>query len=219
MKCFLLAAGLGKRLRPLTETIPKCLLPIGGKPLLQIWLERLHLYGIDEVLVNTHWLHEQVDAFLKNWQEHLPRVVTFYEPNLLGSAGTLYANRHWVSNDESFLIVYSDNLTDVDLNKMLDFHNSHDMPFTLGVFRTERPKECGIAEISDDGIVIDFVEKPEKPTTELAAAGVYIADERIFDFFPKIDFANKNDLTKPLDLGFDVIPMLVGRMKAYLIQE
>ncbi len=87
------------------------------------------------------------------------------------------------------------------------------MPFTLGVFKTDRPKECGIVVLSDDGLVIDFEEKPEKPKSNLAAAGVYVADLRIFDFFP-----SKNT-ELPIDLGYHVIPNLVGKMKAYIIDE
>ena len=67
VKAFLLAAGRGERLRPVTDFVPKCLLPINGKPLLQIWLEHLAASNIEEVLINTHWLHEQVTAFVKSW--------------------------------------------------------------------------------------------------------------------------------------------------------
>jgi len=95
---------------------------------------------------------------------------------------------------------------------MLAFHRQHGMPFTLGVFKTEIPSQCGIAEVGEDGVVKGFVEKPQTPKSNLAAAGVYIADERIFDFFP-----NSEPSPSPLDLGFHVIPKLVGRMKAYLI--
>jgi mannose-1-phosphate guanylyltransferase len=216
MKCFLLAAGLGERLRPLTETTPKCLLPIGGKPLIEIWLQHLQRHGVDEVLINTHWLHKKIDEFLKTWPDERLRISQFHEPTLLGSAGTLLANRHWVNEGKPFFIIFGDNLTNVDLTKMLSFHNTHDMPFTLGVFKTDRPNQCGIAELSEDGTVVRFVEKPRNPTTNLAAAGVYVAEETIFDYFPK---QHSNNLSRPLDLGYHVIPRLVGKMKAYLIRE
>jgi mannose-1-phosphate guanylyltransferase len=218
IKAFLLAAGLGTRLKPLTNEVPKCLLPIGGKPLLQIWLEHLSRHGINEVLINTHWHHEKVNSFLETWQKN-PRVLTFYETKLLGSAGTILANRHWVEDGSTFLIIYSDNLTNVDLSKMLAFHRSHGLPFTLGVFRSKTPEQCGIAEVREDGLVTGFVEKPKKPKSDLAAAGVYVADQRIFSFFPEIAPAWQNGPVIPLDLGFHVIPRLVGQMKAYLIKE
>jgi len=227
MKAFLLAAGLGTRLRPLTDDLPKCLLPINGKPLLQIWLELLRKHGIDEVLVNTHWLHEKVDQYIsadyadytdyketRSEKKRKPKVRLFYEPELLGSAGTLLANKDWVADGQSFFILYGDNLTNVDLSQMLAFHRQHGMPFTLGVFKAERPRECGIAEIGEDGVVTGFVEKPENPMSDLASAGIFVAHQKVFDFFPE-----GGSSIRPLDFGFHVIPELVGKMKAYYIED
>ena len=89
MKTFLLAAGLGTRLRPLTDETPKCLLPIGGKPLLQIWLELMGKHGVSEVLVNTHWHAGKVLEFIKEneGERGWPAVRVFFEPELLGSGG------------------------------------------------------------------------------------------------------------------------------------
>ncbi len=213
-KAFLMAAGLGTRLRPLTDKIPKCLLPIGSKPLLQIWLELLCRHGVDQVLVNTHWLHEKVAQFLGNWENAELKAMSSYEPVLLGSAGTILKNREWVSDGEPFFILYGDNLTNIDLSEIYAYHCLHGQPFTLGVFRTENPRECGIAEVGENGLVTGFVEKPENPVSDLAAAGVYVADSRIFDFFPAGTFSGT-----PLDLGFHIIPKLLGRMKAYYIND
>jgi mannose-1-phosphate guanylyltransferase len=215
MKAFLLAAGLGTRLRPLTDETPKCLLPIGGKPLLQIWLENLERDGINEVLVNTHWHHEKVNAFLEGRQSSKPKVISFYEPELLGSAGTLKANHQWVDDDEPFYILYGDNYTYANLAPIALFHREHGLPFTLGVFKAENPTQCGIVEIAENGLVMSFVEKPKEPKSSMAAAGIYVADRRIFDFFP----ASEAMPSAPLDLGYHVIPRLVGKMNAFFIQE
>lgn len=219
LKAVLLAAGLGTRLKPLTDEIPKCLLPIGSKPLLQIWLEHLSRQGIDDVLVNTHWHSQKVEVFLETWRKNQLRVITFYEPTLLGSGGTILANQHWVQNGSPFFIIYGDNLSNVDLKKLLAFHREHGLPFTLGVFRCKTPEHCGIAEVREDGLVTEFVEKPKNPKSNLAAAGIYVADQRIFDFFPEMEQGWELSAKTPLDLGFHVIPRLVGRMKAYLISE
>ena len=219
LKAFILAAGLGTRLKPLTDKVSKCLLPIGGKPLLQIWLEHLEREGIGEVLVNTHGHHKQVENFLKGWPMNQLRVTLFYEPRLLGSAGTILANRDWVEDGLPFFIIYGDNLTDVDLEKLLNFHLDHGLPFTLGVFKSENPEQCGIAEVGKDGLVTGFVEKPRKPKSDLAAAGVYVADRRIFDFFPEMEPGWEKGPHLPLDLGYHIIPRLVGQMKAYRITE
>ena len=95
LRALLLAAGLGTRLRPITTYTPKCLVPIGGEPLLGRWLRKLEAVGCDSVLVNTHYLADQVDAFLQNWHSSTMSVQASYEPQLLGTAGTLLANQQF----------------------------------------------------------------------------------------------------------------------------
>jgi mannose-1-phosphate guanylyltransferase len=220
MKAFLLAAGLGTRLRPLTDKVPKCLLPIGSKLLLEIWLELLRKHRVNEVLINTHWCHEKVEEFIDGRYRNKaktgmwPEIQLFYEPDLLGSAGTLLANKDWVADGKPFFILYGDNLTNVDLTKIYLFHCSHALPFSLGVFRTATPKECGIAKINQYGVVTHFAEKPKRPKSDIAASGIYVADRIIFDHFPQ-----EQEALRPLDLGFHLLPRMVGRMKAYCIKE
>ena len=111
MKAFLLAAGLGTRLRPLTDSVPKCLVPVGGRPLLDVWLDNLRAAGVDEVLINLHHMAEKVRSHLTAHRGE-PRVWTSYEHTLLGSAGTLVAGRQFIGSDEVFLVVNGDDLTD-----------------------------------------------------------------------------------------------------------
>ena len=216
IKAFLLAAGVGSRMGALTQQTPKCLLPIAGKPLLEVWLELLRDQGVTQVLLNTHWLQQQVEAFVSRWQSRnlVPQVTLFHEPTLLGSAGTLLANRKWVTPGKPFLILYADNLTDVPVGRLVECHLQHGLPFTLGVFKADHPTQCGIAEIGEDDIVTGFEEKPEHPKSKWAAAGVYAADDRIFDVFPPCLGEGQT-----LDLGFNIIPRLVGRMRAYYIRD
>ena len=138
MKAFLLAAGIGSRLRPITDTTPKCMLVIDGRPLLDIWLDAFDRAGVDEVLVNLHHLPDVVRRHLAA-RTGPPAVRTFFEPELLGSAGTLIANRQWVDGEEFFLACYADNLTDFDLRSLIDAHREHDAIATLTVFHSEQP--------------------------------------------------------------------------------
>ena len=106
MKAYLLAAGPGTRLRPLTDRVPKCLVPVGGEPVLGRWLRACHLSGVDEVLVNTHHLPEAVRAFTDGpGRAHGVSVRLHHEERLLGSAGTVRATRDFVRGEESFLII------------------------------------------------------------------------------------------------------------------
>lgn len=216
LKAFLLVAGLGKRLRPLTNTTPKCLLPINGKPLLEIWLEHLARSGVDEVLINTHWLHAMVKDFVEKWPAARNiRIKLFHEPVLLGSAGTLLANKEWAGRGP-FFIIYGDNLTNINLNKMLAFHVKGGQPLTLRVYEAEFPNRVGVVTVDKSGNIIEFEEKPKAPKSNLGAGGIYIADHRIYEYFP--DLANFTHGTI-MDLSYHVLPNMVGHMKAYDSKE
>lgn len=210
IRAVLLVAGLGTRLRPLTDTTPKCLLPINGKPLLGIWFDKLLQAGVTEVLVNTHWLAEQVNAYIENNTPAGLQVTLFHEPELLGSAGTILANRTFFGEDP-FFIIYGDNLSDVDLGDFNKAHQALRPLMTLGTFDAEFPQNCGIAETDSQGLVKSFVEKPEAPRSNCAAAGIYVAEPSLFDYFPA------DHKGEQLDLGFDIIPRLVGKMRHYPI--
>lgn len=203
MKAFLLAAGFGTRLRPLTYTLPKCLLPIGGEPLLAIWLRLLREHGVTEVLVNTHYLPETVERFIASSPavEGLA-VRASFEPSLLGSAGTVRQHRQWASDGSPFLICYADNLTDMNLSALVAEHRAESV-LTMGLFRSDNPKGCGIAETDASGVVVDFVEKPSRPRSEWANAGVYVASPSLYDTISDSD----------RDFGREVLPRLVGTMR------
>ena len=209
MKAFLLAAGVGSRLRPLTDTIPKCLVPIQGEPLLEIWFKLLQKFGITEVLVNAHANSAQVQDFLR---DRFPKnqITLAEEPELLGSAGTLAANRGWLGSDKSFFVLYADVLTNMNLENMLRFHRDHPSAATLGVYRVPDPSRCGIAIVDPFGRIERFVEKPTEPPGNLAFAGIMIGTETLLEVIPR---------KRPADIGFDVLPVLAGRMFAYPIPE
>jgi mannose-1-phosphate guanylyltransferase len=203
VKAFLLAAGLGTRLRPITDTVPKCLLTVGGRPMLDLWLDALAKAGVDEVLLNTHHLAHRVEEFVAA-RSGPPAVHLAHEPRLLGSAGTLRTHRDVMAGEEMFLAVNADNLTDFDLGVLVDAHRAAGAVATLAVFRAPRPSECGIAEV-EDGRVVGFQEKPAQPRGDLANAGMYAFSPAVLDEIPE---------PLPRDIGFDLLPRLVGRARA-----
>lgn len=212
MKAFLLAAGLGTRLRPLTYTVPKCLVPIQGRPLLAWWMDLFEQHQVSEVLINTNYLPEPVRQFIKEYNDNHENVklVESYEKELLGSGGTVLANRSFVENEEDFFICYADNLTETNLSSMMDFHKRNHALLTMGLFHTNNPKGCGIAACNAEGKVMEFVEKPEHPKSNLANAGIYVANKEIYDYIPHRPF---------VDFGKNVLPDLVGKMYGYPIKE
>jgi mannose-1-phosphate guanylyltransferase len=203
MKAFLLAAGLGTRLRPLTDSTPKCMLRIGDRPLLDIWLDALAAAGVHEVLVNLHHLAPVVRAHLAARRGD-PVVHLVEEPELLGSAGTLLANRAFVDGEEMFLAVNADNLTDFDLTILVDAHRSGGAIATLSLFRAPCPSACGIVDV-EDGRVVGFVEKPAEPSSDLANAGMYAFHPAVLDLIAG---------PPPADIGYDLLPRLVGAARA-----
>jgi mannose-1-phosphate guanylyltransferase len=209
MKGFLLAAGNGTRLRPLTDGIPKCLLPICGVPLLEIWLNNCKAAGITDVLVNAHAHPGAVRKFAAE-QKTGVRMHIVEEPRLLGSAGTLAENRDFVAGEDAFYILYADVLTNVDLRKMLAFHRQQHLPATLGIYQVPDPTRCGVVTVDENTIIQEFVEKPKQPAGNLAFSGVIIAGPELFSLLPA---------KRPADIGFDLLPKMVGRMAAYTISE
>jgi mannose-1-phosphate guanylyltransferase len=201
VKAFLLAAGLGTRLRPLTETVPKCMVAIDDRPLLDIWLDSFSRAGVDEVLVNLHYLPDVVTSHLAA-RTGPPLVRTAFEPELLGSASTLLAHRDWVADEDMFLACYADNLTDFDLRSLIDAHGGNGGPATLTVFHSENPSAGGVLEVAADGRVTGFTEKPSQPVSDLVNAGMYAFDQRVLDEIPAVP---------PQDIGYDLLPTLVGR--------
>jgi len=207
-RVLLLAGGLGSRLRPLTDELPKCLVPIAGRPLLDYWFDRFAEAGLREIRINTHHLPERVRAYIerKNLEGRF-RVSESFEPTLLGSAGTIQANRHLVDDARVCLIVYADNLSNVDLRELLDFHRGHDDPVTMVLFRSPQPERCGIANLDGMGRVVSFIEKPERPASNLANAGLYALTPAAYR-----EIADMG----AFDIGFDVLPRFVGRMRGWI---
>lgn len=209
MKAFLLAAGKGTRLRPLTDSTPKCLLPIRGTPVLAIWMELCRRFGIDEVLINVHAHSDSIRRYLASAHNGV-QVHIAEEPVLLGSAGTLAANRSWVASEPAFWVFYGDVLSNVDLGRMLDYHRRRNPVATLGVYEVPDPSRCGILSLDREDVVRDFVEKPAAPAGNLAFAGILLASPALLHAIPD---------RVPVDIGFDVLPRLAGRSVAYRITE
>ncbi len=209
MKALLLSAGLGTRLRPLTNSIPKCLVPINNKPLLEYWLENLSQAGVSEFLINTHYLHNQVEDFVNN-NKFKNQITLVYEEELLNTGGTLLKNKNFFSTDESFFLVHADNFSICDFEEFINIHEkSIDTMMTMMLFETDTPKSCGIVELNEKNIVIKFHEKVENPPSNLANGAVYICK---YDIFEYLESLNKDNI----DFSNEVIPNFLGKINIYL---
>jgi mannose-1-phosphate guanylyltransferase len=207
---LLMAAGLGTRLRPLTDNLPKCLVPVAGQPLLDFWQASFVRHDITDVLINVHAHPQQV----RDWVAHRNSEGPVHwqiaeEPELLGSAGTLRANLARMEEAPDFVVLYADNLSEVDLRELTRIHRARDAQFTMGLFETPYPSACGIATLEEDGTISAFEEKPKHPDSNLANAGVYmIRSGGLAGILRKDDF----------DIGHDLLPRMVDRMHGWVIK-
>ena len=207
-KALLLAAGLGTRLKPLTDIWPKCLMPIHGRPLLEYWLGILKTAEIDNVLVNTHYFSEHVDEFLSQPQ-FVGWVDSVYEENLLGTAGTIKNNTNFCK-DNTILLAHADNWTCCDFSDFLYYHHNKrpkDTVMTMMTFTCPNPSECGIVELDHDGIVVGFHEKVKNPPSKLANAAVYLIEPEVVKWILNHPEAN--------DFSTEVLPRFLGRIATW----
>ncbi|NJN17197.1 MAG: nucleotidyltransferase family protein [Oscillochloris sp.] len=202
MKAFILAAGAGTRLRPLTDTCPKPMLPIAGRPLLAHTLGWLRRYGVREAALNLHHLPDVVRAGLGDGSRFEMNLCYSYEAELLGTAGAARRIQELYRNffDQTFVVIYGDLLLDLDLDDLLAFHRTRKSLMTLALKRTDTPHSQGMIAVDTDGRVTEFVEKPQTwAGGDTANAGVYICEPALLNAIPP----------GMSDFGHDIIPALL----------
>jgi len=209
VRALLLAAGLGTRLRPITDHVPKCLVTIQGKPLLAYWLDMLLTNGIERVLVNAHYLPDAVNTFVKQ-SDWVNQIDVVYEPFLLGTGGTVLSNQNFFS-DQPFMVAHADNLTRFDMKRFIDAHanRASGTDITMMTFKTDAPQSCGIVELNSRGVVQLFHEKVDNPPGDLANAAVYIFEPTVIDFLTSLG----RDI---VDISTEVLPAYLGRIQTFL---
>ena len=205
MKALILAAGYGKRINELTKHMPKCLLPINNKAVIEYWIEKLIEINIDEIIINTHYLHHKVEEFVSD-SIFKDKIRLVYEPILLGTAGTLLNCIDKFINDE-ILLLHADNFGNINLANFLDYH--HNRPkkclLTMLTFKTSKPHESGIVKVDQNKVLIDFFEKEKKFNGLQANGAIYIMSKEFVENF-------KNDFSNAFDISVDVIPKLLNKI-------
>ncbi|WP_143871777.1 nucleotidyltransferase family protein [Catenovulum sediminis] len=207
---ILLAAGLGSRLQPLTNSVPKCLVPIAGKPLLYYWFDNLIAQGIKNIYVNTYYLADKVRLAINLYAQN-SYITVVDEAELAGTAGSV---KNIVSSfnlvAEDVLIAHADNLCFCDWEDFFNFHLERDrhIDVTMMAFHTDSPQTCGILELYADKRIKAFHEKVDNPPGNLANGAVYLFSEKAL-----VSFLNCS-LTKP-DISLDIIPTILERIHVW----
>lgn len=208
MNAILLAAGFGSRLMPITIKTPKCMVKIGDKPLIDIWIEKLFQAGISRILINTHYLSGVVKAHLKeNIFFKKGKIIIKYEKKLLGTAGTLIDNLNFFDDDDGMLL-HADNFTTDNLQKFIKFHkkNINDSYFSMMSFKTDNPKSAGIIEVDEKNLLTNFYEKHDRNFGNQANCAIYILTNKMIKSLKK---------KKIRDFSTEVIPKYLNKIKVY----
>jgi mannose-1-phosphate guanylyltransferase/mannose-1-phosphate guanylyltransferase/phosphomannomutase len=202
MKAMVLAAGEGRRMRPLTESLPKPMLPVARRPLLAHIVDLLSRHGVTDVGVNLHHQPETIVAYLERMRQAGLQVTFSMEERLLGSAGGVKRLEAFFE-DGPFFVIYGDVLTDIDLTALAAFHIQRRAAVSIALYEAEDLTACGVARLGAGDRIVEFVEKPapaEAPST-WANAGVYVVEPDVLRNVPP---------NRHFDFGQDLFPLLLA---------
>jgi NDP-sugar pyrophosphorylase family protein len=204
MKALVLCGGLGTRLRPLTDRLPKCMLPLAGRPLLASILELLQRHGIEEVFVNLHWYPEAIRGYFGDGSGFGVSIRYLEEAELSGTAGPLRKLRKELS-DGRFVVLNGDNLTDLDITALSAFHRGAGAELSIALHEEDAADLPGksVVQTDDEGRITRFVEKPRRSElfSTWSSAGVYVVEPSVIARIPP---------EVPYDFGHDLIPSMLA---------
>lgn len=199
-KAMLLAAGKGTRLRPLTNTVPKCMVPIDGVPVLERNINWLAKFGVQDLMINLHYMPDAVRNYFGDGSKWDVHITYSLEETILGTAGAV-KNVEWFF-DGPFFLWYGDNLSNCDLNKFYNFHDQKGGIASMALHYREDPTASGIVGLDDNHKITRFLEKPkpDQVFSHWVNAGIYVLESRIFDFIPSQGTP---------DFSHDIFPILL----------
>lgn len=211
MKAMVLAAGLGTRLKPITYTIPKPMVPVIDRPVMAHLLGLIERHGFTGAVANLHYFPDTIREYFGDGSAFGVDLEYNFEPELLGTAGGVRAVREHFG-DEPFLIISGDALTDIDLTALVERHRGSGGVATLTVKRVSDTREYGVVLHDESGRITGFQEKPDpaEALSDLGNCGIYVFSPEIFDYFPDSDF---------VDWAQDVFPVLLGNDVPFYIHE
>jgi mannose-1-phosphate guanylyltransferase/phosphomannomutase len=213
MKAFVLAAGIGTRLKPLTTDIPKPMIPILGKPALYYTLLNLWKNGFENACVNVHYLSDIVTSYFENNDEINIKLNFSCEKELLGTAGAIKNMEDFF--DGTFVVMSSDGLTDINLRKVVEFHKKKKSVVTIVLKKIDLRFEYGIAVTNNTGEIKTFIEKPfwGDIFDNNVNTGIYVLEPEVFNFIPRNKF---------FDFSMDLFPLLMKEKQkicGYIMDE
>ncbi len=193
MKAIILAGGLGSRLKPFTEVIPKPLLPIGEKAVLEIQIERFKLFGFDEIYLATNYKSEYIENFFGDGSRYGVKLIISRESKPLGTAGPLTLLKDRLN--EPFIVMNGDILTLINFSDFYEFSVKNNTALTISIKKIITPYAFGNIKFNGD-FVTDIEEKPDIIT--YALAGIYVMKPEIFNYIPDDQYYGMDTLMKSM---------------------
>ncbi len=202
MKALFLAGGFGKRLRPITNYLPKPMVPVMGKPLLERNIERLKRYGVDEIVLSTCYKPKIIERYFGDGSRLGVKISYLCEDVPLGTAGAI-KNAQDFFND-TFLVFNADILSDIDISDMIRFHREKGALATIAAVQVDNPQDYGVIEHDEQGYITAFKEKPKphESSSNLINAGIYIFEPQILDEIPG---------GRPVSVEREIYPLLLRK--------
>ena len=228
MRAMILAAGLGTRLRPLTDLMPKPMAPVLNVPVMEHIARLLAKHGFSEVITNLSYMPQAIRDHLGDGSVAGIELGYSEEPEPLGTAGGVGRARDFLAEDESFLVISGDALTDVDLTALREAHEANVAAGAIATLATKRVKDTsqfGVAITGEDGRIQGFQEKPDpaEALSDLANCGIYMFRREIFDYFPdpgtRSPAGDENQPDGFVDWAMDVFPALLDGDVPFQAQE
>ncbi len=209
MRAMVICAGEGTRLRPLTQSLPKPLVPVANRPVLEYTLLNLKKHGITDVIINLSHSNKKVQEYFKDGSSLGLQLFYSFEKELLGTAGGVKNAEHYFlsDSDPNVLVVSGDNLTDIDFSNLIQFHNKKKSDFSIAVTAVDSRFEYGVTLFGKDARIEKFLEKPTWGDIfcNTVNSGIYIFKKEILKEIPKNRF---------YDFGHDLLPKLLLKKKA-----
>ena len=191
MKAMILAAGFGTRLQPLTHQVPKPMVPILNRPILEHTIHLLRTHGIRDITVNLHHLPEMIQEYFGDGKDFGVQLHWSHEPEILGTAGGIKKAQKFLEG-ESFLVINSDVVVDIDLSKVISFHKAQGSALTLVARKGDSPEQCDPIAVDDNDRIVHMVGTSSKDmpsdTTRILFTGIQVMEPEIFDRIPENKF-------------------------------
>lgn len=207
MQAVIMAGGYGTRLRPLTNVIPKPMVPIIDQPLIEYIVQHLKKYDFDDIIITLGYRPQDIISYLGDGSRYGVKIRYNVENTPLGTAGSVKAVSDMLN--KTFLVISGDSFTNINLYDVAKFHGSHPKGITMVVKELEDVKGFGVVKFDEEGDISSFVEKPEKSNGKFVNTGMYMIEKKLLQNIPKGKY----------DFSRDFFPFVLDEMKAYVMKE